>query len=157
MEREVYIVFYSTGSYEDFCENIAGVFDNKESAMRYSKEFDDKWRENTKILEQIQQVRDELSDEIESKYLAVNKQKKALLDELESKYQDQDKNSQKYLIETKIVENKINKLYNEVEKSIEVSIMEKLGISESVFYEVIKLANYDEYNGSHVESYELKS
>ena len=155
MKREVYIVFYSTGSYEDFCENIAGVFDNKESAIKCSKELDEKWEENTKISEQIQQARDELYDEIELKYIAIDKQKENLLGNLESKYQN--KNSQEYLREKEIIEDEIGNLYDEVEKSIEASIMEKLGIDESVFYEAKKFDIYDEYNGSHVESYELKS
>lgn len=155
MKREVYIVFYSTGSYEDFCENIAGVFDNKESAIKCSKELDEKWEENTKISEQIQQARDELYDEIELKYIAIDKQKENLLGNLESKYQN--KNSQEYLRGKDIIEDEIGNLYDEVEKSIEASIMEKLGIDESVFYEAKKFDIYDEYNGSHVESYELKS
>lgn len=155
MKREVYIVFYSTGSYEDFCENIAGVFDNKEFAIKCSKELDEKWEENTKISEQIQQARDELFDEIELKYLALDKQKENLLDELESKYQN--KKSQEYLLGKEEIESKMDHLYEEVEKSIEVSIMEKLGITESVFYEAKKFDIYDEYNGSHVEPYELKS
>lgn len=155
MKREVYIVFYSTGSYEDFCENIAGVFDNKESAIKCSKELDEKWEENTKISEQIQQARDELYDEIELKYIAVDKQKENLLGNLESKYQN--KNSQEYLRGKEIIEDEIGNLYDEVEKSIEASIMEKLGIDESVFYEAKKFDIYDEYNGSHVEPYELKS
>ena len=155
MKRKVYIVFYSTGSYEDFCEDIAGVFDNEKSAMKCSKELDNKWKENTKILEQIQQARDELFDEIELKYLAIDKQKENLLGNLESKYQN--KNSQEYLREKEIIEDEIGNLHDEVEKSIEASIMEKLGIDESVFYEAKKYDIYDEYNGSHVESYELKS
>lgn len=155
MKREVYIVFYSTGSYEDFCENIAGVFDNEKSAMKCSKELDNKWEENTKISEKIHQVRDELFDEIELKYLALDKQKENLLDELESKYQN--KKSQEYLLGKEEIESKMDHLYEEVEKSIEVSIMEKLGITESVFYEAKKFDIYDEYNGSHVEPYELKS
>lgn len=153
MKRKVYIVFYSTGSYEDFCEYIAGVFDNRESAVNCSKELDHKWKEISNISEQIWQLRDDLFEEKESKCLEADKQKEKLLEELESKFEN--KNSKEYLLEKETVENKIYDLYDEVEEFINTKIMKKLGIKESVFREA---NSYDgEYNGSRVEEYELKS
>lgn len=153
MKRKVYIVFYSTGSYEDFSENIAGVFDNEKSAMECSRELDDKWKEISSISEQIGKLRDDLFDEKDSKYLEADQQKEKLLEELESKYEN--KNSKEYLLEKEEIESKIYDLYNEVDESINTKIMKKLGIKGPVFQEADNY--YDEYNGSRVEEYELKS
>lgn len=153
MKREVYIVFYSTGSYEDFCENIAGVFDNEKSAMKCSKGLDEKWKKISNISEQIWQLRDDLFEEKESKLLEADKQTEKLLEELESRFKN--KNSKEYLLEKEIVENKIYDLYDEVEEFINTKIMKKLGIKESVFREANSYNS--EYNSSRVEKYELKS
>jgi hypothetical protein len=152
--NKVYLVCYFRGDSGERYKVVDRIFDNRDSADKYTKELDKRHEDLPKIAEQVDSLLNTLYDD-NPEYKVLEKQQEIEIERLNICYKGQKRTSDEYFSKRDEINNWYYEHYKVLDDKIDQEIIKRLNIDEETLYDAKSYCIYEEYSGAFIEEWEV--